>query len=118
MTCIFCQIIARTAPSTIVQEWDDALAIVPLGPVVDGHVLVIPKTHVRDAAENPLVSAAAMKRAAELAASTGPCNIIANVGKEAGQTVFHLHVHVVPRKAGDGLRMPWDKKPEEGAGAQ
>lgn len=46
MSCIFCQIIAGEAPATVVREWDDALAIVPRGPVTPGHTLVIPKQHV------------------------------------------------------------------------
>jgi histidine triad (HIT) family protein len=51
------------------------------------------------------VTAAVMRRAAELA--TPPCNIITSAGTEATQTVFHLHVHIVPREAGDGLELPW-----------
>jgi len=108
--CIFCKIIAHGAPATIVQEWDDAVAIVPLGPVVEGHTLIIPKRHVDTAVESPEVSAIAMKRAAEFAQRFSASNIIVNVGKEASQTVFHLHVHVVPRQKDDGLILPWTNK--------
>ncbi|GHE33201.1 hydrolase [Streptosporangium violaceochromogenes] len=103
--CVFCQIIAREAPAAVVREWDDALAFAPLGPVVPGHLLVIPKQHVTDVAEDPAVSAAAMRAASELA--TPPCNIITSAGREATQTVFHLHLHIVPRRDGDGLALPW-----------
>ncbi|WP_233534002.1 HIT family protein [Kitasatospora sp. SolWspMP-SS2h] len=52
-----------------------------------------------------------MRRAAELASR--PCNLIANAGPEAGATIGHLHLHVVPRRAGDGLVMPWDRPPPD-----
>lgn len=103
--CVFCAIVAGDAPATVVRRWSDAIAIVPLGPVVDGHVLVIPTAHVRDALEDPEVTAAVARRAAEIAPH--PCNLIANVGPEATQTVWHLHWHVVPRADGDGLALPW-----------
>jgi histidine triad (HIT) family protein len=90
-----------------VQEWCDAFAIVPLNPVTDGHTLVIPKTHVDDFTGDPAVSAATMRRAAELAASVGPCNLITSRGREATQSVFHLHLHIVPRADNDGLALPW-----------
>lgn len=103
--CIFCQIVAGEAPATVVHRWDDAVAIVPLGPVVEGHLLVIPTRHVQDALEDPDVTAAAVRRAAEIAPH--PCNLIANVGREATQSVFHLHWHIVPRRENDGLALPW-----------
>ncbi|MFC7331403.1 HIT family protein [Marinactinospora rubrisoli] len=110
--CVFCRIAAGdpAEPATVIQEWPDALAIVPLGPVTPGHWLVIPRTHVRDAAERPEVTAATVYRAAELIGETGDdVNLIVNVGTAAGQTVDHLHVHIVPRKAGDSLALPWTR---------
>lgn len=103
--CVFCDIVAGRAPAQIVREWDDALAIVPLGPVVDGHLLVIPKRHVADAASDPDASAAVMRRAAEIV--PWPASIITSLGAEATQSVFHLHLHIVPRAADDGLALPW-----------
>lgn len=103
--CIFCSIVAGKSPANIVREWQDAIAIVPLNPVVEGHILVIPRQHVRDALENPSVTASTMRRASEIA--TYPCNIITSAGAEATQSVYHMHVHVVPREAGDGLALPW-----------
>ncbi|WP_189554262.1 HIT family protein [Streptomyces lavendofoliae] len=105
--CVFCEIVAGRAPATVVREWDDALALVPLGPVVDGHTLVIPKQHVADFGEDPEVSAAAMRRAAELAAGDRPMNVITSRGRAATQSVFHLHLHLVPRAENDGLALPW-----------
>lgn len=103
--CVFCDIVQGKAPATIVAEWDDALALAPLSPVTAGHVLVIPKKHVEDALADPEVSAIVMARASELAVR--PCNLIVNVGREATQSVFHLHLHIVPRKKDDGLALPW-----------
>lgn len=103
--CVFCSIIAGTAPAKIVAEWDDAIAIVPLNPVTNGHILVMPRAHVSDALENPEITATVMKRASELAKA--PCNLITSVGSVATQTIFHLHIHIVPRVEGDGLSLPW-----------
>lgn len=105
--CVFCRIITGEEPATIVRRGRDAVAFAPLNPVTDGHVLVVPTVHVRDALQDPAVTAATMKAAAGLAAKSGPCNFITSVGAEATQSVFHLHIHVVPRRAGDGLALPW-----------
>jgi len=105
--CPFCEIVAGRAPATIVQQWDDAVAIVPLGPVVDGHLLVIPTVHVSDFTTDPAVSAATMRRASELAAGMGSYNVITSKGRPATQSVFHLHLHLVPRAVDDGLALPW-----------
>ena len=103
--CVFCAIIRGEAPATIVHDWDDALAIVPLDPVVDGHLLVLPKQHVADFGVDPDVSAAVMRRAAEIVPH--PANIITSLGREATQSVWHLHAHIVPRAENDGLALPW-----------
>ena len=103
--CPFCEILAGRAPAEIVGEWPDMIAIVPLNPVTEGHVLVIPRQHVKDAKEVPWITGNAFMRAAQL--SDGPCNLITSVGVEATQTVRHLHVHLVPRRVDDGLLLPW-----------
>lgn len=105
--CPFCAIVAGYAPATVVQDWPEAVAITPLGPVTEGHTLVIPKAHVADFTENPETLAATAHRAAELASALGPCNLITSKGREATQSVFHLHLHLVPRREGDGLALPW-----------
>jgi len=111
--CVFCQIVRGEAPATVVREWDDALAIVPLNPVVDGHVLVLPKRHVATFFSDPDTSAATMRRAAEMLHGVErhyeprDHNVITSAGRAATQTVFHLHVHIVPREPGDGLPLPW-----------
>ncbi|HEY9414057.1 MAG TPA: HIT domain-containing protein [Pseudonocardia sp.] len=106
--CVFCAIVAGTAPATIVAEWSDAVALVPLGPVTPGHVLVIPRRHVADLAEDPAVTAATVRRASQwIAGRHESANIITSMGAAATQTVFHLHVHVVPRAVDDRLMVPW-----------
>lgn len=106
--CVFCEIVAGRAPATVVREWVDTIAIVPLGPVVDGHLLVIPRIHVADFTVGHYVSAMTMHRAAELAEEIGgPMNLITSKGVEATQSVFHLHLHLVPRAVDDGLALPW-----------
>lgn len=106
--CPFCEINTGRAPATFVHEWSDAIAIVPLNPVTEGHTLVIPKLHVRDAHEDPDVTAATMQRAAQLSGQRWPqANILTSVGPAATQSVFHLHIHIVPRREGDWLMLPW-----------
>lgn len=105
--CAFCAIIADEAPASIVRRWDTVIAIRPRHPVTPGHVLVIPHQHVADIGSDPMVTAAAAAAAAELAAELPACNVITSRGSEATQTVFHLHLHVVPRVAGDALLLPW-----------
>jgi len=106
--CIFCKIVKGEAPAKVVAQWPDAIAIVPLNPVTPGHTLVIPRQHVRDAVDRPRLTAVTMWRASMLAGSlTEQCNLITSVGPLATQTVFHLHIHIVPRRGDDGLHLPW-----------
>lgn len=107
--CPFCEIVVGRAPANYVHEWPDTIAITPLNPVVDGHTLVIPKVHVTDFGEDPMVTATTMHRAAEIARvwPAVPMNLITSRGREATQSVFHLHLHLVPRAEGDGLALPW-----------
>lgn len=120
-TCVFCDIINGDAPAEVVAYWSDAMAIVPLNPVTFGHTLIIPRTHVGDFAEDPLVTALVMGRAAELAGPGGhfaDCNLITSRGPNATQTVFHLHVHLVPRRPDDGLHLPWTDQADIGTGVR
>ncbi|MGW1938990.1 HIT family protein [Streptomyces goshikiensis] len=109
--CPFCEIIAGRAPAEWIltpDTWPDAVAFQPLNPIVEGHTLIVPKTHVPDFAADPEVSAATMRRAAELMRWTPrPMNVITSRGREATQSVFHLHLHLVPRADNDGLALPW-----------
>jgi histidine triad (HIT) family protein len=107
--CVFCRIATRIAsPANVVCEWPQAIAIVPLNPVTDGHRLVIPRQHVVDARQDPVLTGQIAGYAAELAvAMGGDFNLIVNAGRAASQTIWHLHWHVVPRRWNDGLHLPW-----------
>lgn len=108
LSCPFCEIVAGRAPATFVAEWPDTIAILPLKPVVENHTLVIPREHVADFASDPLVSAKTMQRAAELVRwSPVEMNLITSRGPNATQSVYHLHLHLVPRSKNDGLALPW-----------
>ncbi|MFE2943423.1 HIT family protein [Streptomyces sp. NPDC059255] len=117
--CVFCDIAAGTTPAVIAREWPDALAVRPRsGGVNEGHVFVLPRVHVEDAGADPEVTAAVMCRAAELMAEHPAANIITSKGEAATQSVFHLHVHVVPRQEGDNLPLPWTPQHTARAAAQ
>ena len=111
MSCVFCAIIAGEAPAVRIHEDDDLLAILDIRPFTRGHTLVIPKTHsvdLTDTAPDTVAAMAALgQRIARAARRSGlhadGNNIAINDGKAAFQTVFHIHLHVVPRRAGDKL---------------
>lgn len=106
--CVFCDIIAGRAPAQVAYDWHDTIAVVPLNPVTPGHLLVIPHRHVDDASEVPAVTGRTVECAAELAGAWyKQYNLITSVGPYAMQTVFHLHIHIVPRTEHDGLNLPW-----------
>ncbi|WP_326681045.1 RapZ C-terminal domain-containing protein [Streptomyces sp. NBC_01237] len=107
--CPFCQIIHDGAPAEIVREWHDTISIVPRsGGCTTGHLLLIPRGHVADFTVDPVVSATTQHRAAELAAELGgQWNYLTSGGPDATQTVQHLHGHLLPRTADDGLTLPW-----------
>lgn len=106
--CVFCKIVRHEAPARWVAMMGNSSAFHPLNPVTPGHILVIPNKHVSDFAEDAEVSAAVMRDAASLARTLGgDCNLITSKGRAATQSVFHLHIHLIPRKAGDQLMLPW-----------
>ena len=113
--CIFCKIVAGTIPAFKVFEDDVVLAFLDIGPLVTGHVLVIPKAHHATVMETPAevfaaISARipALSRAVLAATGAKACNVLLNNGSEASQAVHHLHYHILPRKAGDAFRIPWN----------
>lgn len=104
--CVFCEIVAGDAPAAVVKEWPAALAILPLNPVVKGHMLVLPKAHVNSFLVDPAITAMSAAYATELARGR-QSNLITSAGEDATQSVHHLHWHIVPRRPGDGLTLPW-----------
>jgi len=111
MSCVFCAITAGDAPAVRVYEDQDLLAILDIRPFTRGHTLVIPKQHTVDLTDTPPETVAAMaalgQRIARAARISGlhadGNNIAINDGKAAFQSVFHIHLHVVPRRTGDKL---------------
>ena len=113
MGCVFCEIIAGRGSAEILEASTTGLIFRPLNPVTPGHVLVVPHRHVEDAATNPRVTADTFRLAAHYVANhVEQFNLITSAGPAATQTVYHLHVHVVPRTEGDGLPLPWTPQQE------
>jgi histidine triad (HIT) family protein len=122
--CVFCRIVQGEAPADVVEQYRSGATsaerhmtwvIRPLNPVTEGHVLVIPYHHVPAFGIFEELDGEVMRAASRYVAEQGDpsCNIITSVGEEATQTVKHLHVHVVPRHEGDGLKLPWTTKSDE-----
>src|SRR3954466_5249923 len=117
--CLFCRIAAGEIPATRVREDERTIAFMDINPATRGHVLVIPRDHATDLLDIPPADLAACATAAQAIASTmgdrlgaDGVNLLNSCGRAAWQTVFHFHVHVIPRYAGDPLVLPW--KPESG----
>jgi len=113
--CIFCKIIRGEIPCFRVLDDDDVLGFMDVNPIAPGHALIIPKHHSKDIHETPGVwvgkTFAGAKRVASAVRKTvepDGINILQANGPGAKQSVFHLHVHVVPRFMDDGLTMNWD----------
>ncbi|HRY08697.1 MAG: HIT family protein [Actinobacteria bacterium] len=119
MTCIFCAIVAGDLPATVIAETDHTLAFMDINPATRGHALVIPKKHAADLMEideDDLARCTALakqiaRRAIDRLDADG-VNLVNACGSAAWQTVFHFHIHVVPRYEGnDGLELPWIPTP-------
>jgi histidine triad (HIT) family protein len=112
--CIFCKIAAGELPATIVGEDERTISFMDISPATRGHALVIPREHSADllAVEQKdlaAVSLAAKRLAGRMKERLGAdgVNLLNSCGAVAFQTVFHFHVHVIPRYEGDSLRLPW-----------
>jgi histidine triad (HIT) family protein len=115
--CIFCRIVAGDLPSTRIHDDDQAIAIMDINPATRGHALVIPRAHARDMFD---IAPEALVHCAQLAARIGGLamrnlgatgiTVMQSNGAAAWQTVFHYHVHVIPRYDGDPLVLPWEPR--------
>jgi histidine triad (HIT) family protein len=112
--CIFCKIVAGDLPATIIDEDERTLAFMDIAPATRGHVLVIPRAHSADllsvsAEDLSAVALAAQRVAQNVRERLGAegVNLLNSCGAVAWQTVFHFHVHVIPRYEDDPLRLPW-----------
>jgi histidine triad (HIT) family protein len=116
--CIFCKIVAGELPATIVDEGERAIAFMDIQPASRGHTLVIPRAHAKDVHEmdpEDLAAVAVMaqgiaKRMTDVLGADG-VNLLNSSGAAAWQTVFHFHMHVIPRYVGDPLKLPWVPAP-------
>jgi histidine triad (HIT) family protein len=120
--CIFCKIIAGELPSTIIDEDERTVAFMDIAPATRGHALVVPRAHSADLLTIDPDDLAAVARAAQRLAirakqrlAADGVNLVNSCGAVAWQTVFHFHVHVIPRYDGDPLRLPWVPQPGDPA---
>ncbi|HUE27053.1 MAG TPA: HIT family protein [Solirubrobacteraceae bacterium] len=116
--CIFCRIIAGELPATIVDQDDMTISFMDIQPATRGHALVVPRRHARDLLEIEAEDLEATIVAAQRLARRMPdrlgadgVNLLNSCGRAAWQTVFHFHIHVIPRYAGDPLQLPWTPGP-------
>lgn len=115
-SCIFCQIIAKKAPAKIYYEDEHSLAFPNLNPIVEGHVMVIPKAHATNMLDIDSDDLKALVESTQKVAKNvvkeykaAGFNLLMANGKEAQQSVFHFHWHIVPRYPNDGLNL-WIKQ--------
>lgn len=118
--CIFCKIVAGDLPAEQIYEDDDTIAFLDVNPGTRGHALVIPKNHAKDLLEIDPDELAAVARSAQTVSrraverlDADGINLLNCCGSEAWQTVFHFHIHVVPRYVDDPLQLPWIPAPGE-----
>jgi histidine triad (HIT) family protein len=112
--CIFCKIVAGELPATVIHEDERTVAFMDINPATRGHALVVPRRHVRDLLEvgqedrdATMASAQDLARRAVDRLGAAGVNLLNSCGEGAWQTVFHFHIHVIPRYDGDPLRLPW-----------
>ena len=119
MDCIFCAIVEGAIPATIVYEEDQILAFMDINPANSGHLLVIPKRHYRnifdinvEMAGKIMQVGALLARAIKTALNPDGLNLLQSSESAAFQTVFHFHLHLIPRWEDDSLVLPW--QPQQG----
>jgi histidine triad (HIT) family protein len=116
--CLFCRIVAGDVPSTRVFEDERTIAFMDINPGTRGHLLVVPREHATDLLDVGREDLAACMRTAQEMARRATArlgaegvNLLNSCGAAAWQTVFHFHVHVIPRYVDDPLRLPWHPAP-------
>jgi histidine triad (HIT) family protein len=116
--CLFCKIVAGDIPATKVHEDERTIAFMDINPGTRGHLLVVPREHATDLLEIPDEDLEAVARAGKLLAQriterlrADGVNLLNSCGSAAWQTVFHFHLHVIPRYGGDPLQLPWHPAP-------
>ena len=116
--CLFCKIVTGEIPATRIAEDDRTVAFMDINPATRGHVIVVPREHANDLLAIDPEDLAAVAKTAQRVAATMPerlgadgVNLLNSCGRDAWQTVFHFHMHVIPRYAADPLRLPWTPEP-------
>jgi histidine triad (HIT) family protein len=116
--CIFCKIVAGELPAQIVDEDELTVTFMDINPATRGHMLAVPRRHSRDLLEIEREDLEAVAVAAQRAAhkahdrlGADGVNLLNSRGRAAWQTVYHFHIHVIPRYEGDPLRLPWTPAP-------
>ncbi len=116
-TCIFCKIIKGDIPCTKVYEDENVISFLDIAPANKGHSLVVPKEHYDTLIEAPeeiinysLKVAKKVARAMSSSLANEGFNVLINNNKVAGQLVPHVHIHIIPRFKGDGIRLNWSPK--------
>lgn len=114
--CIFCKIANGGIPSATIYENSDFRVILDVAPANRGHALIIPKEHFKDIFDIDAVTAGKLfslatevARAMKSVLHCDGLNIVQNNGLIAGQTVFHFHLHLIPRYEGDGIKLTWEQ---------
>jgi len=125
--CLFCKIVRGEIHALFVDEDERTVAFMDINPATRGHALVIPRRHARDLLEievedleATIVAAQRLARRASERLGADGVNLLNSCGQAAWQTVYHFHIHVIPRYEGDPLRLPWtpaEGDPEEIAAA-
>ena len=117
--CLFCGIVAGDVPAQIVDSDDHTVAFMDINPATRGHALVVPRTHTADLfeisdddLERTMVAARRLARRIKATLNPDGFNVLNSCGSAAWQTIFHFHLHVVPRYEDDPLKLPW--VPSEG----
>lgn len=112
--CIFCKIANGEIPSATIYEDEEFRAILDLGPASKGHALILPKTHASNLFELPdetaakaMVLAKKLGRKLQEGLHADGLNVVQNNGEAAGQTVFHFHMHLIPRYEKDTVNVTW-----------
>lgn len=116
--CVFCHIVNGSEPAYIVYEDPDSIAFFPLFPVAEGHTLVVPRVHARtlldidpSSAGSLMVAATQVARMLDRALSPDGMTMFQTNEHAGWQSVFHVHLHLVPRWENDNLVVPWKIKP-------
>lgn len=118
--CVFCKVIAGEIPGEVVDSDDRTVTVMDVNPATRGHVVVMPRDHTENllaVSEEDLAATmkAARRMIERISQTLAPAgfNVLNNMGRAAWQSIFHFHVHVIPRYADDPLQLPWLPEPAD-----